>query len=366
VNHRDRSVLVVGAGVSGLTSALCLARRGCNVTIVADRFAPALTSVVAGALWEWPPAACGRQQDQSNLSRAKAWSATSYAIFSGLAGDPATGVFLRPVNYYFRRPIAEDVFQREKMAELVNQVRQFRHDAALLIENGVHAPDLCDAYSYLTPMVDTDVYLAWLLGEVERAGCRVLQRQISGSLRGQAEELKSHFGVSAIVNCAGLGARELAEDLVTPNRGAMIRLRNDGEAMPQVTQAHCVAVDSDDQRDFLVIVPRGHNLLLLGGFAEADEWSLDIDMNNYQPIRAILQRCQAFLPTLRSAEIDHVEPVRVGLRPFRKHGVRLEREADSCIISNYGHGGSGVTFSWGCAHDVVDLVVQVLNMETRR
>ena len=57
-----RGVLVIGAGVSGLTSALCLSRRGFDVTVVADRFAPRVTSVVAGALWEWPPAVCGHHQ----------------------------------------------------------------------------------------------------------------------------------------------------------------------------------------------------------------------------------------------------------------------------------------------------------------
>jgi D-amino-acid oxidase len=49
---------------------------------------------------------------------------------------------------------------------------------------------------------------------------------------------------------------------------------------------------------------------------------------------------------------------RVGLRPFRKSGVRLERARlrDSrTIIHNYGHGGSGFTLSWGCAEEVVQL-----------
>ncbi|MEH1945315.1 MAG: FAD-dependent oxidoreductase, partial [Nostoc sp.] len=55
----DTNILVIGAGVSGLTTAICLREAGFNVVIVADRFAPDLTSIVAGALWEWPPAVCG-------------------------------------------------------------------------------------------------------------------------------------------------------------------------------------------------------------------------------------------------------------------------------------------------------------------
>lgn len=30
------------------------------------------------------------------------------------------------------------------------------------------------------------------------------------------------------------------------------------------------------------------------------------------------------------------------------------------VIHNYGHGGSGVTLSWGCAHDVVNILKDIL------
>ena len=43
----------------------------------------------------------------------------------------------------------------------------------------------------------------------------------------------------------------------------------------------------------------------------------------------------------------------VGLRPARPT-VRLER--DGHVVHCYGHGGAGVTLSWGCADEVVELV----------
>lgn len=48
---------------------------------------------------------------------------------------------------------------------------------------------------------------------------------------------------------------------------------------------------------------------------------------------------------------------RVGLRPVRG-SVRLTDEwhADTLLLHNYGHGGAGVTLSWGCAREIVERV----------
>jgi D-amino-acid oxidase len=66
---------------------------------------------------------------------------------------------------------------------------------------------------------------------------------------------------------------------------------------------------------------------------------------------------------LRNAKLDPVEPVRVGLRPFRKASVRVEHAPGTSIIHNYGHGGAGVTFSWGCAAEVAELTRQFLALD---
>jgi D-amino-acid oxidase len=356
-----RHILVIGAGVSGLTTALCLLREGLRVTVVAEKFAPNITSVVAGALWEWPPAVCRHREDPIALSRAKAWCKTSYGTFSELARDSATGVFMRPATFYFRRPVEEDSRHFQKMNELKDNVRDFVRDPALIEKNGVNpSSGVRDAYSHLTPLVDTDVYMKWLLGEVRGLGGRVIQHKIVGRLREQEKELKRHFEADAIVNCAGLGSAEIANEPMFPLRGALIRIHNDGKRFPRITQAHCVAHEGHaSEPGFIFIVPRGHDMLVLGGIAEPDEWSLDIGFDNHEPIRKMYQRCIDFLPILKNAEIDATEPVRVGLRPFRRQSVRLDRETGTDIIHNYGHGGSGVTLSWGCALEVVEMVKRI-------
>jgi D-amino-acid oxidase len=362
------AVLVIGAGVSGLTSALCLRRRGFAVTVAAESFAPRITSVVAGALWEWPPAVCGYHRDVDSLARSKVWCRASHQIFEELARDSVeTGVFVRPVTYYFKRPIAEKRYHQAKMEELKHEVHGFRHDPALIAEHGVNPIGLEDAYTHLAPMVDTDVYMPWLLREARKEGCRVVERKIAGPLSGQAESLAREFQVDAIVNCTGLGAKELTGEPMYPLRGALVRVRNDGRAMPRITQAHCISLDNSDQeRGFIFIVPRGENTVVLGGLAEPNEWGLEIGLHNYEPVREMYQRCLQFMPALRLAEIDSAEPVRVGLRPVRDRNVRLESEPRARIVHNYGHGGSGVTFSWGCALEVVDLVERIVGADRAR
>jgi len=49
-----------------------------------------------------------------------------------------------------------------------------------------------------------------------------------------------------------------------------------------------------------------------------------------------------------------------GVRPYRNGSYRLEADTSSSkfIVHNYGHGGCGITLSWGCAAKVADIVRQ--------
>ena len=87
--------------------------------------------------------------------------------------------------------------------------------------------------------------------------------------------------------------------------------------------------------------------IVVGGTDEVGDWSRTPSPDIAQ---SILARASALVPELATAIVLRHK---VGLRPARPE-VRLEREGD--VVHCYGHGGAGVTLSWGCADEVVELV----------
>ena len=53
---------------------------------------------------------------------------------------------------------------------------------------------------------------------------------------------------------------------------------------------------------------------------------------------------------------DRIIRTVVGLRPFRSSGFRVEKETigRKIVVHNYGHGGGGITLSWGTSHIAVE------------
>ncbi|KAG9511516.1 hypothetical protein KCV07_g10120, partial [Aureobasidium melanogenum] len=352
--------------------------KGYHVTILAKDWASfghkqRLTSQIAGALWEFPPAVCGQHTDAISLANSKRWCMIAYRAWDQLASDPelalASGVNMKPAGFFFPRPVEQDPAQLFKMQDIMaSGVRGFRRSTDLIQKHGI-APSYgaIDAYEHLAPIIDTDQSMAWLMDLVKAKGGSFVTETLRGDLLEQEECLRHRFGADVIVNATGLAGIELANDSSCyPIRGGLIRVINDGLNFPKVEAALTISADAaHSAQEIVFLVPRNDNTLLIGGIAESHEWNLDLTLNS-PIIRRMRERCEAFLPTLKDARLDPEYPLAQGLRPFRAQNVRVERELRkldekvSRIVHSYGQGGAGWSLSFGCASDVLGLVEEAL------
>ncbi|KAF8875175.1 nucleotide-binding domain-containing protein [Infundibulicybe gibba] len=357
-------VLVVGGGVTGFTTAWALLDAGYAVTVVSEKWASLedrITSQIAGALWEWPPAVCGKHTNLISLDNSKRWCMTTYRGLDKLMHTlPAQehGVRMRMANFFFEQSIHKMSGQLEKMNEIaaVHDIQGFKHDPTLVKTHAVNQDaGVVDSYRHLAPVIDTDQYMGWLRSTVVAKGGKLITARINGDLLQQEDRLLAKYGAQAIVNATGLGAYETAADhSVVPLRGALVRVINDGKQFPIVKEALCVSHDDThgaEAEDIVFIVPRNDRTLILGGLVQPHVHTLDLTIDSPEIIR-MRDRCNKFVPGLENAELDPV-PFVQGLRPFRDTNVRVDREqrlkADgthSRIIHSYGQGGSGFTLSY--------------------
>lgn len=318
----ERTIVIIGAGVSGLTTGVALLEAGHPVRLVTEEV-PAVTSLAAGAMWgpylvePW--------------ARAREWSLASLRTFGALADDPATGV--RMVSGI---EAARTQMQAPDWSSLLPNFRTCVPDE---LPTG-----FASGYRFTVPLIDMPVYLQYLLDRFQGAGGAVE--------RGTIHSLEEVESVAAIVNCAGLGGGGLAGDpSVRPVRGQHVVVKN-----PGITEFF--SEDTGPSSDLLCIYPHG-DTVVLGGTAIDGEGNLQDDP---ETARAIVDRCAEIEPAL--AEVQVIAH-RVGARPARPE-VRVEAERHEngvTVFHNYGHGGSGVTLSWGCAGEIAELVSTMTRRE---
>jgi D-amino-acid oxidase len=183
--------------------------------------------------------------------------------------------------------------------------------------------------------MDTTMYLDYLAKRFRDAGA-----EIHANVRFEKlEDVDTKFDL--MINCAGIGARELVQDAdLEPHRGQVA-------IVPRIEGLSCAIVCDD--APLMYAIPR-RNDCVCGGTNEISD--------NLAADPATTSRIVAECGQVLNTERPRVLAERVGLRPFRRSGVRLEGDQlrdGRTAIHNYGHGGAGFTLSWGCASEVLEL-----------
>ncbi|WP_228032357.1 FAD-dependent oxidoreductase [Mycolicibacterium sp. P9-22] len=309
--------VVVGSGISGLTTAISLLEAGHDVRMVAAERAMSTTSAVAAAVWF--PTHVGPWE------RVSGWGAHTFDVLAEQAAARVPGVVMRESLSLYREPPGEPAW-----TAAVGNVRAARAEEL--------PPGYAHGLRYAVPLAEMPRYLPWLEARVHALGGQVVRRHLRS-----LDEVGD--GADVVINCAGLGAGPLVGDLsVYPVRGQVVRVSNPGLTMSVRDEQH------PGGRAY--VHPRTEDCIL-GGTLDEGQW----DTTAAPAVgAAILARCADLVPALRDARV--LEQI-VGLRPGRPT-VRLEEgerlRSGARVVHNYGHGGSGITLCWGCAREVTAVV----------
>ncbi|MCS5531503.1 MAG: FAD-binding oxidoreductase [Candidatus Poseidoniales archaeon] len=304
--------VVIGAGVSGLSCAIRLLEAGHSVRVLAREFSPHLVSDQAAAIW-YPFLV-------HPVEKTDRWGAETYTELMRLGEvEPNSGITMRFGREYLREQVELPGWRED--------ITHFRVLQANEIPNG-----WVFGWEFQSPIIEMQHYMPWLLQRTRELGGIIEQKEVKDL---------SEISAEIIVNCSGIGARELCSDMeVKPVRGQIIYIEQD----PGFGRY-------DQQPETLTYTIPRRDCTVLGGTAQSDDWSLELRDSDRE---YILLKCEAVWPELDRSKIIGES---VGLRPSRSE-VRLEAQKtiNGLIIHNYGHGGAGVTLSWGCADEVLRII----------
>lgn len=307
------SATVIGAGVSGMTSAACLLEAGWDVNVVASDTWESTVSRVAAAVWTIT--------DQEPRDSVRRWAIISRERFADIAErEPQSGV----------APLRQRELERiDPGPSWWESTPYARRMSPSELPEGYAAGWDIDGF-----IIEPPRYLPWLLDQVQSLGGIMQQGTI-----GRLEDVEGDL----VVNCAGLAGGALADDpTMYPIRGQVVAVAN-----PGIREG--VADESDVDR-VTYVYPRSEEIVL-GGTRQSDNSNPDPDPATTQRILADCTRLDGRVGGLE------VLDVRVGFRPGRP-SVRVQRGVLSdgrTVVHNYGHAGAGFILSWGCGQEVVEL-----------
>jgi D-amino-acid oxidase len=312
-----RTVAIIGAGVSGLTCGVVFAERGYRTASFAEETGQQTTSGAAAALW-FP-------YDAEPAEKVIPWALQTFDVLVDLTHVPASGVSIIELRQ----------FSRTREIQVPDWAIPLGARRVIASEVEGSRGSFKSGFTLRVPLTDTTIYLDYLAARFLKAG-----GEINANVRFQElEDVDQQFEL--VINCAGIGARELVQDLdLEPHRGQVA-------IVPRIERLSCAIVCDD--APLMYAIPRRNDCVFGGTNDLSSDLAADAATTDQ-----IIAECSRVL------DIDkpNILAQRVGLRPFRKSGVRLERDElrdGRTVIHNYGHGGSGFTLSWGCAREVVNL-----------
>lgn len=337
------TVVVIGAGVIGLSTALCIQRHlkpSQSVLIVAREF-PNATSVNYASPWagaHYRPVPGTSPQFIREAKQAK----RTYEVMKQLAAEePAAGIkFMEGIEHLEAPP-------REYLECFDGENNVYAHlDGFRQLSKDELPPGVKWGVRYWTWCLNSPVYLAFLLRKFILKGGETKEYTLSSPM--EAFELAKN--VKTVVNCSGMGFADPKSFII---RGQTCLVRN--PCSVTITRQN-----ADGSWSFCIPRPLEGGTII-GGTKQPHNWN-----HNPSPeIRAqLLENASKWFPFTPESQgkFDVIRDI-VGRRPAREGGVRIEAEKVGIddyktIVHAYGAAGRGYELSWGIAEDVIEVMLK--------
>ncbi|KAL6152939.1 hypothetical protein ACJBU6_08106 [Exserohilum turcicum] len=366
-------ILVLGAGVIGLTTSLVLAHTypSAKITVVAKHF-PGDRSIEyaspwAGANWSSMAKDNGplEKYDQVTFNRfgelidgkpvfgCQTLKAGETKNSEGGNAGNEIGLGRMGMWAVFDAPI-------EDAGILTEQTGKVWYDSLVGGLRNLGKEELpADAvFGFEVPQtfrINTQVYLQWLQQQALCKGITLVRRHYTSV----AELLQDLPSTTLLINCTGLGSLHLTDirdETLYPTRGQTLLV---AEPKTPINRMYFRSAHRLDPTTTYVFPRALGGGVILGGSRQDNDWSEEWDE---QLCQQIMQRCCALCPELGRPEDLQVIAKNVGLRPSRKGGMRIETETGKWnvpVVHCYGHAGAGFQSSWGSAERVLELVQNI-------
>ncbi|MGD8748324.1 MAG: FAD-dependent oxidoreductase [Balneolaceae bacterium] len=378
----DDAAIIIGGGISGFTTAFTLQSLGYSTTIYSDKFIgkienrnryPEFASLFPSA--SIIPHSVYADQLETLFS-------TSQSIFYELRKRSFPGI---TIHKHF------EVFEfNPQKPDYCNWMPNFRPIEGLDDEIVPHRTTHLPLYGWVFDCLFADwpLYYPALQNSYFKNGGRIIEKRLRP---GDIPELPA----SIIINCSGSGSPALFNDPAKRQlllRGHLLQKRD----APLITNSQneiisynytpqsSIYSDLEGNPCDIYCYPRKDGWYLggsrqLGILDENGEWSGEdlqgptCEINDYHLPRQIIELNREILRQSYGLTLDSSDllAASAGFRYLRskRNGLRLEEETLSGkrIIHNYGHGGAGVTLSWGCAVEIAKKVkpvpIKILNQK---
>ncbi|KAI1377611.1 FAD dependent oxidoreductase [Hypoxylon crocopeplum] len=352
------NIVVVGAGVSGLTSAYLLSKQKGNVITVVAKHMPGDYDIEYASPW------AGANVLPMATEKNSSWERRTWPELKRLAIEvPEAGIHLQKSRVYRRQKDIEKLrkggYSFDGLFEENPWYRSLFDDFRELSKDEL-PEGMASGCEFGSLCINVMLYTPWLVGQCMANGVVFRRGQLKHI--SQAAALSHASGkADVIINSTGLMASQLGgvmDQNVVPVRGQVVVVRNESPYM--VTKSG--TDDADDELCY-IMTRAGGGGTVLGGTYQKGQWESQPDPNLAM---RIMRRAVEMVPELADGKgVKGLDIIRhgVGLRPYRNGGVRIEKEKidGTWVVHNYGHAGWGYQGSYGCAQDVVKLVDEALN-----